>query len=200
MVPNVQLWSLTLWQHIFLSKLHEHNKHDTWKPLPHWIRLAAIPTKHEHNKKKTWHMETSRSRSGTAPCQGTASPPPCPLLAPSLPTTAIGVAWQSLSGTATSASLGLACGRWRLMKTIWPNLSRCTFWSNGSDKSPNHVSDTHNLKMGNINPVSNPSILTNLTLNRWIQRATRWWTASHTHKHDNTWITSTFTQHNILDN
>jgi hypothetical protein len=36
----------------------------------------------------------------------------------------------------------------KMMKTIWPDLSRCTTWSNGSDKSSNHVSDTHNLKMG----------------------------------------------------
>jgi hypothetical protein len=44
------------------------------------------------------------------------------------------------------------------MKTVWPDLSRCTFWSNRSDKSPNHVSDTRNRKMGGMS----------------IPRATRW--------------------------
>jgi hypothetical protein len=29
-----------------------------------------------------------------------------------------------------------------------PNLSRCTFWSSGSDRSPNHVSGTRDLKIG----------------------------------------------------
>jgi hypothetical protein len=59
-------------------------------------------------------METSPSRGGAAPCQGTTNPPPGTLLAPFPPTTAIGVARQSPSGAAAAASLGLACGRrWR---------------------------------------------------------------------------------------
>jgi hypothetical protein len=35
-----------------------------------------------------------------------------------------------------------------MMKTVWPDLSRCTSWSNGSDRSPNHVSGTRDLKIG----------------------------------------------------
>jgi hypothetical protein len=45
-----------------------------------------------------------------------------------------------------------------VIKTVWPDLSRCTSWSNRSDKSPNHVSDTRNLKMENFNPASNSSM------------------------------------------
>jgi hypothetical protein len=58
-------------------------------------------------------------------------------------------------------------------------------------RSPNHVRDTRNLKMENVNPASNSSMQMNLTPNRWIQQATRWWTTSLTPTHDNTWITST---------
>jgi hypothetical protein len=35
-----------------------------------------------------------------------------------------------------------------MMKTVFPNLSWCTSWSNGSNKSANYVSDTRNLKIG----------------------------------------------------
>jgi hypothetical protein len=40
------------------------------------------------------------------------------------------------------------CSDTKMMKIVWPDLSRRISWFSGSDRSPNHVSETRDLKIG----------------------------------------------------
>jgi hypothetical protein len=51
-----------------------------------------------------------------------------------------------ISLTTTTAPWSTLRSDTKMMKTVWPDLLRCTSWSNGSNESPNYVSDTRNLK------------------------------------------------------